>query len=248
MEKVYKAHEMAYQNLKKRGAKSWNEMYSTEEGKLPDHIGVDRQRIIELALDKDWFPKSGKALEIGCGTGHLINWITSKGFSGVGIDISETAISLAKAQFKDSNIEFMNDDFCYSKKLEDESFDFVIDGHCFHCVVEDYDRKIFLERANKLLKKDGVFILGTMCTPINKKSFSKEYKKAKIKDNIFYVPYNVELEGSKVFDGKLYMAQRKIEHWKDVLKQVKSFGFEIKMFNVEHSKIFSTIYIIGVKK
>lgn len=72
MEKVYKSHEVAYQNLKKKGAKSWNEMYSTEKGKEPDHEGIERKRFIEGLLEKEWFPKTGKALEIGCGTGPLI--------------------------------------------------------------------------------------------------------------------------------------------------------------------------------
>jgi hypothetical protein len=75
MEKVYKSHETAYQNLRKHGAQSWNEMYSTEAGKEPDHEGKNRQRFIEDVLEKDWSSKNGKALEIGCGTGHLIRWL-----------------------------------------------------------------------------------------------------------------------------------------------------------------------------
>lgn len=248
MEKVYKSHEVAYQNLKKKGAKSWNEMYSTEKGKEADHVGIERKRFIEGLLEKEWFPKTGKALEIGCGTGPLIRWISSKGFKGTGVDISETAIELAKSQSDGLDIDFFNDDFCYSNKLKDESFDFIIDGHCFHCIVEDKDRLLFLEKAYKLLKKNGAFILGTMCSPVNKKEFSVSYKNQKYKDNIFYVPYETELEGSKIFDGKMYMAQRKIEHWKKVLKLVKNAGFEIETFNYDKEKIFGQIYIAAKKK
>lgn len=247
MEKVYKSHEIAYQKLKKSGAISWNQMYSTKEGEKADHIGIERIRLIESVLEQKWSPKSGKALEIGCGTGHLINWITSKGFSGNGVDVSETAIDLAKEQFKDSDINFMKDDFCYSTNLKEESFDLIVDGHCFHCIVEDHDRKLFLERAYKLLKKDGVFVLATMCTPFDKKAFLESHKTSKFINNTLYTPYNVELEGSKIFDGKLYMSQRKIEHWKDILKSVKKAGFEIKMFNFAKDDIFSTIHIVGKK-
>ena len=44
------------------------------------------------------------------------------------------------------------------------------------------------------------------------------------------------------------MAQRKIEHWKKVLKLVKNVGFEIESFNYEKGKIFSQINIASKKK
>ena len=246
MKKVYESHEIAYQNLEKKGATSWNEMYSTEAGKEPDHVGIERQRVIEELLEKNWFPKSGKALEIGCGTGPLIRWINSKGFSSCSaIDISETAIKLAKAQSKGLDISYFKNDFCYSDIFEPESFDFIVDGHCFHCIVEDKDRKIFLEKAYKLLKKEGVFLLGTMCAPFNKKQLSE---KQKFKNNILYVESKLELEGSKVFDGKMYMSQRKIEHWKTILSSLKKVGFEVKLFKYEQSTVFSSIYVGCHKK
>ena len=243
MEKVYQSHELAYQKLKNHGAKSWNEMYSTPKDKEPDHIGIERQRFIENVLEKDWSPKKGQALEIGCGTGPLIRWVVEKGFTGTGVDISSTAIELAKEQSKQLDITFLKDDFCYSNSLKDNSFDLIVDGHCFHCIVEDNDRKLFLEKSRNLLKKDGVFILATMCGPINKKEFAKNNKTKKFKDNILYIAYDKELEGSKVFDGKMYMSQRKIEHWKDILKLVKNSGFEIQMFTYEKGSVFNSIYI-----
>ena len=243
MKKVYESHELAYQRLKNHGASSWNEMYSTKKGDIPDHIGIDRQRFIDEILEKEWSVKSGKALEIGCGTGPLIRWITSKGFSGTGIDISETAIKLAKEQYKASDINFFKDDFCYSNLFKSDNFDFIIDGHCFHCIVEDNDRKLFIEKAHSLLKKDGVFTLSTMCSPINKKDFSINFKTQKIQNNILYVQFDNEMEGSKIFNGKMYMAQRKLQHWKDILKLVRNSGFEIKLFKYEQGEVFSMIHI-----
>lgn len=242
MEKVYKSHEIAYKRLKEKGATSWNEMYSTKKGETPDHVGLERSLFIEDILTKEWSPKIGNALEIGCGTGVFINWITSKGFKGAGIDISTTAIELAKQQ-NYKNVDFFEGDFCYSNVLENEKFDLIVDGNCFHCIVEDEDRKIFLEKAHSLLNENGVFMLNTMCSPINKKAFFEDNKTFKFKNHILYVPYNVELEGSKFFDGKLYMAQRKIEHWKNVLKAVKKAGFEIKMFKYEQGSVYSSVYL-----
>ncbi|MEK7434137.1 MAG: class I SAM-dependent methyltransferase [Cyanobacteriota bacterium] len=246
MDKVYSAHELAYQKLKKKGAKSWHEMYATEEGKEVDHIGTDRKRFIESILEKEWSPKTGNALEIGCGTGHLIRWINSKGFNSTGVDISSTAIEMAKEQSIGLDLNFFKDDFCYSDSLKEKKFDLIIDGSCFHCIVEDKDRKLFIEKAHNLLRKDGVFILCTNCSPINQKAFSEKYKTQKYQNNIFYVPYESQLEGSKIFNGKMYMAQRKIEHWQSILKLLKNANFEIKLFQYEKDKVFSKIYIAAI--
>lgn len=201
MKKVYETHEIAYQKLKSKGAKSWHEMYATKEGQKVNHIGADRKNFLENILDKEWSPKNGKALEIGCGIGNLINWLTSKGFTGTGIDISQTAIEMAKEQNFNSAIDFIKGDYCFSDIFEKTKFDLIVDGSCFHCIVEDSDRKVFLEKSYNLLDDNGLFILFSSCSPINKKNFSDIYKTEKFKKGIFYVPYNVELEGSKVFAG-----------------------------------------------
>lgn len=241
MDKVYTAHEFAYQKLKNKGAKSWHEMYATPEGKNVDHVGFSRRLFIEDILEKDWCPKSGNALEIGCGTGHLINFIKEKGFNSFGVEISKTATELAKEQHK--NIAFTNGDYCYDQIYENDFFDLIIDGSCFHCIVEDKDREKFIAQTKKLLKKDGVFIMMTMSSPINKINFKKQFKTQKLKNEIFYVKYDKELEGSKVFDNELYMSQRRIPHWKSVLKMLKDNGFNDQIFKYEQGEVFSSLYI-----
>lgn len=241
MEKVYSSHEFAYQNLKKKGAKSWHEMYATPQGKEIDHIGFSRKIFIEDTLDKDYCPRNGNALEIGSGTGHLINFIKEKGYKPYGIEISETAIQLAQEQHK--GIEFKKADYCYDDVYEEKSFDLIIDGSCFHCIVEDKDRENFIKKTKKLLKKDGIFILMTMCTPIDKINFKKEFQTQKFKDEIFYVKYNKELQGSKMFNNELYMAQRRIPHWKKILKMLKDYDFDIKLFRYEQDEVFSSLSV-----
>jgi len=218
MGKSYETHEIAYKRLKHKRAKSWHEMYSTTVGQEPDHPGKARPRFPEDIFEKITFSVKAPVLEIGCGTGPLIRWITSEGFSGTGIDISTTAIEIAREQTTDSGINFIQGDYCYTSAFNNSKFDLIVDGSCFHCIVEDSDRKLFLKKSYELLNENGVFVLFSSCSPINKKSFAEKYKSEIFEKGIFYVPYNVELEGSKNFNGKLYMAQRNFEHWKNILK------------------------------
>ena len=245
MEKVYKSHEMAYIKLKKNGAISWNEMYDKSHN-AGDHIGKDRQIYIKEILNNEWAPKNGKVLEIGCGTGHLINWLSSFGYDSFGIEISKTAYNMAQELFNNKNLHFINGDFCYDNDLLENDYDIIIDGHCFHCIVEKCDRMLFLENVYKYLKKSGIFILLTMAKPVNIERFEKENKTHKFINDTLYVACEKEFEGSIIIDGKLYMAQRKIEDFQTIITQIRN-KFLIKNMKYVYDDLTGYIMIACIK-
>lgn len=46
---------------------------------------------------EDLFPTEGRALEIACGRGSAALWLASRGMDVYGVDVSPTAIHLARA-------------------------------------------------------------------------------------------------------------------------------------------------------
>jgi ubiquinone/menaquinone biosynthesis C-methylase UbiE len=46
-------------------------------------------------------------------------------------------------------------------QFPNETFDAVIDGNCFHCIIGP-DRRKTLDEVSRVLRKDGVFYLSTM--------------------------------------------------------------------------------------
>jgi len=212
--KIHRYHEQAYQKMKASGICCWEKLLS------PQNKDIDgkSKRFLKDVFPKSWFPKKGKVVELGCGTGPILRWVCKKGFSGLGVDVSKTAIYLAKQQTKEGNIHFKKADVCSDEIKKFGKFDVIIDGHCLHCIVSVTERRRFFKNASKLLSKDGILIIMTMCGPINKDEFIKICRNSKISNNILY---------SKMVKNNAYMPIRKILPWKNIVTEIKKAGLDI---------------------
>ena len=228
MKKPYEGHEIAYRKMRKKGIRSWNE--SSQHFKYKP-VTADTKRFLADALAKPWAPRGGRVIELGCGTGPVLRWICKKGFSGLGIDVSKTAIAMAKVQSKGLNIRFKQADICSDDVEKFGKFDLVVDGKCLHCIISSKDRKAFFKNSFKLLKKRGLFIVMTMCSPTDRKIFSKILEGQKLIKHTIYAQYGKagEYEDFLAIDGQDYVPTRKIPHWKSILSEIKRAGFKIKL-------------------
>lgn len=84
--------EVMYQNEKKENFDSWHQDDSRQ-----------LQRRIDLAILEDY--NFNKIIDIGCGKGAFTHLLKKKNNNVLGIDISETAINIAKKRFPD--IDFL---------------------------------------------------------------------------------------------------------------------------------------------
>ncbi len=155
----YAGHDTAYKRRRAEGKVGWDE--------TPQAYAEREAGLIKL-LGQGYAPCSGMFLELGCGAGNISIWFAQHGFEVTGVDISETAILWAreraqsagvKAQFMLGNVLELNG------VLSDASIDFVLDGHCLHCIIGE-DRKTFLQTAWRFAKSGGFFLVDTMCGPV----------------------------------------------------------------------------------
>ena len=234
MRKPYEGHEIVYKKIIKKGLRSWNEFQLIKQ----KEINQDTKRFLADALAHPWASKDGRVVELGCGTGPILRWICKKrNFSGLGIDVSKTAVAMAKEQSKGLNVKFKRADLCRIDTGKIGKFDLAIDGCCLHCITNNSDRKKFLKNSFKLLKKGGVFIVMTMCGPSNRKVFSNGWKGQKFINHIIYYPYDKagQYEDFITFNGRDYIPTRKILHWKSILSEIRNAGFKIQMFQYNAS-------------
>ena len=99
----------------------------------------------------------GRALDAGCGSGHLCIYLADTMNSVVGIDISNKMINLArkyKAEQKKNNIHFIIADL-ENAPLQEQSFDLVLSDTAFGHVELD----LVLPMLRRIVKKDGRLIL-----------------------------------------------------------------------------------------
>jgi len=136
----------------------WDEIYRKyplEE--LGWELGKPRPILVEVV--ERGLIKKGKALDICCGAGTNTVYLAEKGFEATGIDISQTAIEIAKKKAEKAKvkIDFRVEDFT-KLPFADEEFDFVHDMGCFHHVKVE-DRSAFINGVHRVLKKDGMYML-----------------------------------------------------------------------------------------
>lgn len=228
MIKTYEGHEIFYKRMKEKGIRSWNE-YSRV--KYPE-ILAETKRFLSDTLAQPWAPKGGRVVELGCGTGPILRWICKRDFSGLGIDVCKTAIAMAKDQSKGLDVKFKRADLCRVNVERIGKFDLAIDGKCLHCIAGADDRKKFLKNSLKLLKKGGLFIVMTMCSPVNRKLLSVGRENWKFINHTHYIPWDKasKFEDYVTINGRAYLPTRKVPHWKSILSEIRNAGFKILMF------------------
>ncbi|MBI4789545.1 MAG: class I SAM-dependent methyltransferase [Chloroflexi bacterium] len=103
--------------------------------------------------------RSGRALDLGCGTGTNAIYLAQHGFQVVGVDFSSKAIDIARRKARTAGVAmdlYVNDvtrlDFLR------EPFDFVLDIGCFHGL-DRPGRARYAENVARLTQPHGLFML-----------------------------------------------------------------------------------------
>ncbi|MGV3617371.1 MAG: class I SAM-dependent methyltransferase [Fimbriimonas sp.] len=146
----YAIHDGVYARKRHDGTSiGWNDATGTE---------LQLRRLAAWVGDRP----PGRILELGCGAGDQSLWFAERGFQVVGIDISLHAIDWArdKADSRELIAEFALGSVL-DLPFEDASFDYVLDGACWHCIVGE-DRRTFLAEAARVLRPGGIFTGITM--------------------------------------------------------------------------------------
>ena len=248
MKKPYEGHEVVYRRMKKDGLLAWGQKGSGSSGKS---CCPETHNFLKDVLSQPWAPKNGRVIEFGCGTGPLLRRVCKKGFSGVGIDVSKTAIAMAKEQSKGLDIKFRRGDVCSLNTKSLGKFDIVIDGLCLHCITDSNDRAAYFNNAFKILKDGGLFVLLTMCGPMDRKRFTQACKGQKLVKKVVYVPFEDDSYKDMVkFNDKSYLPSRYIGHRKDILREIRKAGFEEKLirYNANNSNDFCSTLAVGALK
>lgn len=103
----------------------------------------------------------GRAVDLGCGTGREAIYLAGKGFEVTGVDISPTAIRMAKqdAVSQGVDVDFVVDDLTDLQHLEGE-FDFLLDFGALNDL-DAQQRDAYMENLRELGAADSQMLL--MC-------------------------------------------------------------------------------------
>ena len=126
--------------------KTWENNWKTYGDNLPWVVNEVQPSLIKYTEILQ--PK--KILEIGCGDGLNSSWLEQNGYDVTSIDISESAIAIAKQKYPNIKQAYAVDIFLYET---DQKYDFIFDRGCFHG--NEINKPKFVEKIYNLLEPNG---------------------------------------------------------------------------------------------
>lgn len=135
--------------------RNWDDCYA--EGRARWETAEPAIELVKL-FEAGRLP-TGRALDVGCGTGTNVRYLASCGYEVVGVDVARLAIERARAHADPPNgsVELVRLDFLADERPAGR-FDLVFDRGCFHVFDDPQDRACFVERVAACLAPDGLWV------------------------------------------------------------------------------------------
>ncbi len=103
-------------------------------------------------------------IDLGCGTGRNSFYFAEMGNSVVGLEISKTAIDIAKdnADSAGLDVKYIKQSIGESFPCEDKSIDIALDVTSSNSLTES-EREVFLNETKRVLRDGGYFFTKALC-------------------------------------------------------------------------------------
>ncbi len=117
-----------------------------------------------LRKERDFDLEGKRALDLGSGTGRNANHLAKEGAVVTGIEISPTAVAIAKgdAQKMRVSVNYLIKSFGESFPFPDLTFDLIMDVTSSNSLNEQ-EREVYLTEINRTLKPGGYLFVKALC-------------------------------------------------------------------------------------
>ncbi len=135
-------------------APTWNDNYA--EGFTPWDTGLPDALLVQM-VESGSLP-TGRALDVGCGTGTNAIWLAEHGYAVLGVDVAPLAIDKARARLRPQlPCRFETLDMLADLPAGGP-FQLVFDRGCFHVFDEPAERVKLAAQVAAVLAPDGVWL------------------------------------------------------------------------------------------
>ncbi len=122
-----------------------------------------------LKKDQKYRVENKSILDLGCGTGRNSNYLADLENKVIGIEISKTALSIAKIRAGELGltVDYRLGDIGEPYNIEDKSIDVILDVTSSNSLNEE-GRNIYLREIDRVLKNGGYLFVRALCKDGNK--------------------------------------------------------------------------------
>lgn len=154
LKKHYPSLDYYAYNIIKRGLFEILKEYLIKHYYSPNILSLFISAVIQNVPAIPSYKKNGKILDVGCGSGEILNLLKKLGWETYGLDIDPRAIKLAKKRGINASLGSFRD----LSKYPDNYFDAI---RLYHVIEHLDDPSLCLSLIRKKLKKEGQLIIGT---------------------------------------------------------------------------------------
>ncbi len=149
-----------------------------------------------------YLPTGAKVLELGCGDGKTLAALVAGDFQMTGLDVSPTAVDLAKEKIG-SKAKFVVGNACHLP-FKVNYFDAIVAIHVFDHLTEN-ERKLAVEEVKRVLKPGGVLFFEGFSVKDFRfgKGIEVEPKTFRRKNNLWYHYFSLTEVKRLFFDFEL---------------------------------------------
>lgn len=176
-----------------------------------DNIPYEKWANYLSTLLHEYIPTNSELVELGCGTGTMCHFLSQKGFSIHGIDLSEDMLSIAREKLKEnSKVTLSQQNMCTLELNQQyEGIYSVCDS--INYLLYDEELLATFKQVKTYLKKNGVFVFD-LKTPYFYETILGDQVFCDHQDNCSYIWENSFFEEEQVNQYDLTIFVRENDH------------------------------------
>lgn len=147
---------------------AWEKEYRNPKlmtgGAKPQKDFLNFLKFLKKEESASWRNKVKNVLDLGSGTGRNANYLASLGNSVIGIEISKTAIEIAKSNAREENlhVDYRLGDIAKPYDIANDSIDIILDITSSNSL-DEKGREVYLQEMHRVLKSGGYVFVRALC-------------------------------------------------------------------------------------
>jgi SAM-dependent methyltransferase len=137
----------------------WDQWYLRRDYRQMPWFSAGPSPWVVRSIRETRLPSGSRVLDVGCGTGSTVLWLSRHGFRTSGIDVSPTALRVAESRARRAglrvDLRVASVDRIPFPRGE---FDFAIDTGCFHSIPLRL-RERYAKEIARVVRTDGALLL-----------------------------------------------------------------------------------------